>query len=119
MKEKQIHIRADEEFLQKLEYLMRIYGFKSLSDTIRRIIEKEYRKETGHTDNFSKSVGCCKECEHRLPPLTGVIDGEVKELTSMRCPLMSSGFTQSNGWCYHFRQNGKSLFTNEEGYLLN
>jgi len=45
MKEKQIHIRADEELLQKLEYLMRIYEFKSLSDTIRRIIEKEYRKE--------------------------------------------------------------------------
>ena len=45
MKEKQIHIRADEKFLQKLEYLMRINGFKSLSDTIRRIIEKEYRKE--------------------------------------------------------------------------
>lgn len=48
MKEKQIHIRADEKFLQKLEYLMRINGFKSLSDTIRRIIEKEYRKEKGN-----------------------------------------------------------------------
>jgi len=45
MKEKQIHVRADEKFLQKLEYLMRINGFKSLSDTIRRIIEKEYKKE--------------------------------------------------------------------------
>ena len=45
MKEKQIHIRADEKFQQKLEYLMRINGFKSLSDTIRRIIEKEYMKE--------------------------------------------------------------------------
>lgn len=46
MKEKQIHIRADEEFLKKLEYLMRVYGFKSLSDTIRKIVEKEYRKES-------------------------------------------------------------------------
>lgn len=46
MKEKQIHIRADEELLQKLEYLMRINGFKSLSDTIRKVIEKEYRKES-------------------------------------------------------------------------
>lgn len=64
-------------------------------------------------------VGFCKECEHHLPPLTGVIDGEVKELTSMRCPLMSSGFTQPNGWCYRFRQNGKNLFTNDEGYLFN
>ena len=65
------------------------------------------------------SVGFCKECEYHLPPLTGVIDGEVKELTSMRCPLMSSGFTQPNGWCYHFRQNGNNLFTNKEGCLLN
>jgi len=45
MKEKQIHIRADDEFMRKLEYLMRINKFKSLSETIRRIIEKEYRKE--------------------------------------------------------------------------
>jgi len=45
MKEKQIHIRADEDFLQKLEFLMKINQFKSLSDTIRRIIEKEYIKE--------------------------------------------------------------------------
>ena len=29
-----------------LEYLKRINGFKNLSDTIRKIIEKEYRKET-------------------------------------------------------------------------
>lgn len=47
MKEKQIHIRADEKFLQKLEYLMRINGYRSLSDTIRKTIEKEYRKEKG------------------------------------------------------------------------
>lgn len=43
----------------------------------------------------------------------GVIDGEVKELTSIRCPLMSSGFTLPNGWCYRFRQNGKDLFTDD------
>lgn len=29
-----------------LEYLKRINGFKNLSETIRKIIEKEYRKET-------------------------------------------------------------------------
>lgn len=29
-----------------LEYLKRINGFKNLSDTIRKIIEKEYRKES-------------------------------------------------------------------------
>ena len=45
MKDKRIYIRVSEEFLEKLEYLMRINGFKNLSETIRRIIEKEYRKE--------------------------------------------------------------------------
>lgn len=45
MKMKQIHIRIDEEFEQKLKFLMRIHGFKSMSDTIRKLIEKEYRKE--------------------------------------------------------------------------
>ena len=45
MKDKRIFIRVSEEFLEKLEYLMRINGFKNLSETIRKIIEKEYRKE--------------------------------------------------------------------------
>lgn len=56
MKEKQIHIRADDEFVRKLEYLMRINEFKSLSDTIRKIIEKEYRKENGNGCNREGSV---------------------------------------------------------------
>ena len=50
MKDKRIFIRVSEEFLQKLEYLMRINGFKNLSETIRRIIEKEYRKEKENED---------------------------------------------------------------------
>ena len=45
MKDKRIYIRISEDFLEKLEYLMRINGFKNLSETIRKIIEKEYRKE--------------------------------------------------------------------------
>lgn len=45
MKGKIIQIRCTEEFLKMVEYLMRINGFKNVSDTIRRIIEKEYRKE--------------------------------------------------------------------------
>jgi len=45
MKDKRIYIRVTEEFLKKLEYLKQINGFKNLSETIRRIIEKEYRKE--------------------------------------------------------------------------
>lgn len=45
MKDKRIYIRVTEEFLEKLEYLKEINGFKTLSETIRKIVEKEYRKE--------------------------------------------------------------------------
>ena len=45
MKEKQIHIRVDERFLEKLEYLKKLNGFRNLSETIRKVIEKEYRRE--------------------------------------------------------------------------
>ena len=44
-KEKLIQMRVDEEFQSKLEYLKRINGFRTISETIRKIIEKEYRKE--------------------------------------------------------------------------
>jgi len=47
MKDKRIYIRISEEFLKKLEYLKEINGFKNLSETIRKIVEKEYRKEKG------------------------------------------------------------------------
>ena len=50
MKEKQIHIRVDERFLEKLEYLKRLNGFRNLSETIRKIVEKEYRRETNGND---------------------------------------------------------------------
>lgn len=45
MKDKLIQIRADAELLSKLEYLQLINGFKSISETIRKIVEKEWRKE--------------------------------------------------------------------------
>ena len=46
MKDKEIRIRTDSEFDSKVEYLQKINGYKNKSDTIRRTIEKEYRKET-------------------------------------------------------------------------
>jgi metal-responsive CopG/Arc/MetJ family transcriptional regulator len=45
MKDKRIYVRVTEEFLKKLEYLKEINGFKNLSETMRKIVEKEYRKE--------------------------------------------------------------------------
>ena len=45
MKDKLLQIRVDGDFLQKLEYLRKINGFRTIAETVRRIVEKEYRKE--------------------------------------------------------------------------
>ena len=46
MKDKLLQIRVDKEFLSKLEYLRKINGFKSIAETVRKIVEKEFRKES-------------------------------------------------------------------------
>lgn len=45
MKDKLLQIRVDEEFLSKLEYLRKINGFRTIAETVRKIVEKEFRKE--------------------------------------------------------------------------
>lgn len=46
MKNKIMRLRVDDEFLSKVEYLRKINDYKSDSDTIRKTVEKEFRKET-------------------------------------------------------------------------
>ena len=46
MKDKMLRVRVDSEFLSKLEYLRKINGFRTVAETVRRLLEKEYRKET-------------------------------------------------------------------------
>ena len=50
MKDKIIRIRADQDFTDKVEYLQEINGYKNKSETIRKVVDKDYRKET-HTAN--------------------------------------------------------------------
>ena len=45
MKDKLLQIRVDDVFLSKIEYLRKINGFRTVAETIRKIVEKEYRKE--------------------------------------------------------------------------
>ena len=45
MKYKTLQIRVDEDFLLKLKYLQRINGFRTVAETVRKLIEKEWRKE--------------------------------------------------------------------------
>ena len=46
MKDKLLQIRVDEDFLSKVEYLRKINGFKTIAETVRKLIEKDFRKET-------------------------------------------------------------------------
>lgn len=45
VKDKMLRIRVDDAFISKLEYLKRIHGFKTVAETVRKIMEKEFRKE--------------------------------------------------------------------------
>lgn len=45
MKNKLLQIRVDEEFLSKLDYLREINGYRTVAETVRKIVEKEFRKE--------------------------------------------------------------------------
>lgn len=46
MKDRKLQIRVDEAFLSKVEYLRKINGFNTIAETVRKLLEKEYRKET-------------------------------------------------------------------------
>ena len=50
MKDKLLQIRCDSDFLSKVEYLRKINGFKTVAETVRKLIEKEYRKEMWFDD---------------------------------------------------------------------
>lgn len=50
MKTKQMHIRMDEEFQKKLEFIRQINGWKNASEAMRRLVEKEYRKEMAENE---------------------------------------------------------------------
>ena len=45
MKDKELKIKVDDQFIEKVDYLQKINGFKNKSDTVRKVVEKEWRKE--------------------------------------------------------------------------
>lgn len=51
MKDKLLQIRVTEEFIKKLEYLTKIFGFNDNSKTVRWLVEKEYQKENNSKEN--------------------------------------------------------------------
>ena len=56
LKDKMLRIRVDSDFLSKLEYLKQINGFKTIAETVRKLIEKEFRKETQEVANNSPEL---------------------------------------------------------------
>ena len=47
MKDKELKVKVDDEFIEKVDYLQRINDYKNRSDTVRKVVEKEWRKENG------------------------------------------------------------------------
>ncbi len=74
MKDKLLQIRVDDDFLSKLEYLQEINGYKSAAETVRKIVGKEYKKETDEkvaelkelSESFQKLLDSCKKQNQTL-----------------------------------------------------
>lgn len=45
MRDKWLQIRVDADFLSKVSFLKKINGYKSVAETVRKTVEKEYEKE--------------------------------------------------------------------------
>ena len=51
MKDKTLIVKVDDQFIEKVDYLQKINDFKNRSDTVRKVVEKEYRKEKEYTSS--------------------------------------------------------------------
>lgn len=69
MKDKTLIIKVDEEFTKKVDYLQRINDYKNRSDTVRKVVEKEYRKECiafPNCQDCKEYVECDERAMNRL-----------------------------------------------------
>lgn len=68
MRDKTLQIRADDDFLAKVEYLRKVNGWRTTSETVRKIVEKEYRKENGYSSQAptDKQVEYAKYLSERM-----------------------------------------------------
>lgn len=42
---KRLEIRVDDELMKKIEYLKKVYGFRTTSEVVRWVVNVAYRKE--------------------------------------------------------------------------
>ena len=45
MESRKFTMRVDDEFMEKIEYLRKIYGFRTVSEVIRWVVNVAYNKE--------------------------------------------------------------------------
>ena len=58
MKDKELRIRMDSDFAEKVDYLRQINGYKNKSDTIRKTVEKELVRSTAIPPKVSTKEMC-------------------------------------------------------------
>ena len=56
MKDKELKVKVDDEFIEKVDYLQRINDYKNRSDTVRKVVEKEWRKEQLSVDDLKLPI---------------------------------------------------------------
>ena len=69
MKDKELKIKVDDDFIEKVDYLQKINDFKNRSDTVRKVVEKEYRKEClafPNCQDCKEYVECDERAMNRL-----------------------------------------------------
>ena len=54
MKDKTLIVKVDDQFIEKVDYLKQINGYQNRSETIRKTVEKEYRKEKEPPQEYDK-----------------------------------------------------------------
>ena len=102
MKDKLLLIRGDEEFFSGLEHLRKSYGFKTIAETVRKILENECkqakvkeRKIQCYPDSkapwayFLNGVGCdcganCFHYEYDGKTIYGVCNACGKDLYTVK-----------------------------------
>lgn len=57
MKDKNLIIKVDDEFLGKVDFIEKINGYKNRSDAVRKLVEKEWRKDCVAFPN-------CQDCRY-------------------------------------------------------
>jgi len=117
MKDKNLIIKVDDEFLEKVDYIEHINGYKNKSDTVRKTIEKEWRKEHGCIScTYSFMVKDSESSYHTVCGITHkVLTHEDLLLNPIDCPRWTkAGKDFFPCGCCKCRENGKCIILDAE-----